>query len=105
MWKYRDSFNITRKSSLTGNTCSLSHLWQSVPQFLYRKGLVKQVRIISSSDLNFTERLMLILRHFICHFFSIFALFLRTEIIFGYKTTVRILHWLELTFELDNLRN
>ena len=36
----------------------------------------------------FTERLMLILRHFICHLFSIFAFFLRTEIIFGYKTWI-----------------
>jgi len=48
---------------------------------------------------------MLILRHFICHLFLIFALFLRTENIFSlFLNLAKILNS-NTTFELDNLRN
>ena len=55
------------------------HLWQRVPQFLYRKGLEKQVRISLNSDLNFAEHLkMLIFVTLFVTFFLIFTLLLRT---------------------------
>ena len=89
MWKYRDSFNITRKTLV-----DRQHMFAVAPVTERATVFVPQGSRKASADYLkfwfefFTEPLMLILRHFICHLFSIFAFFLRTEIIFRYKTRI-----------------